>query len=381
MRAAFIFHFFAIFPLQTGLLALLLLDFLLGKPAVAMNSRCTEPVFGVSNISIDYRAETASIARDIGVRKAAEQAFSTVVSRLLLTNDERFLFMTSHDLDDFSDFIHIVEETNLDQRYIATLDFCFDAARLRQAMIKAQLSWSELQSPPILIIPIWNGPDGARAWHKDNQWVSGWWDTVEAYDGLLSFRKLNRNLINERRFPGEDLALANPAKLAEAAGLVRAEQVLVVMASLDYEGSKPLVTITARLFDKEGQMITDILYGDQMILENATIRDLGITRQQILTKIDTSWHMANLIDDSATGYLTVFLPVTSVKEWAKRLTAFDEIAVIQSYDIVSLDVGGGQVLLRLAGSNEALQNALAAHRLRLVDEGNRQLIRAKPSNG
>ena len=116
MRAAFIFHFRVIFRWRGRLLAFLLLGFLLEKPAMAMNCWCTEPVFGVSNISIDQRAETASIARDIGVRKAAEQAFSTVLDRILLTNDARLKFMTLHDLDDFSDFVHIVEENNLDQR-------------------------------------------------------------------------------------------------------------------------------------------------------------------------------------------------------------------------------------------------------------------------
>ena len=270
---------------------------------MAMNSWCAEPVFGVSNISIDQRAETASIARDIGVRKAAEQAFSTVLDRILLTNDAQQKFMSLHDLDDFSDFIHIVEENNLDQRYIATLDFCFDAARLRQAMVTAQLSWSELQSPPVLVIPVWNGPDGARAWQRDNQWIAGWWDAIAAYDGLLSFRQLERNLINERQFRGEDLVLANPAKLRNAASLVRAEQVLLVAASLDYEGSKPLVTITARLFDKTGQMISDILYGDHKTLKNFTVSDLDIMRQKIIEKMDENWQTANLIDESETGYL------------------------------------------------------------------------------
>ncbi len=348
---------------------------------MAINSWCAEPVFGVSNISIDQRAETASIARDIGVRKAAEQAFSTVLDRILLTNDAQHKFMSLHDLDDFSDFTHIVEEKNLDQRYIATLDFCFDAARLRQAMITAQLSWSELQSPPVLVIPIWSGPDGARAWQKDNQWIAGWRDAVAAYDGLLSFRQLDHNLINERQFRGEDLLLANPAKLKHAASLVRAEQVMLVAASLDYEGSKPLVTITARLFDKVGQMITDILYGDQKTLENFTVNDLDIMRRKIIERMDESWQMANLIDDREIGYLTVFLPVTSLKEWAKRLSALDEIAVIQSYDIITLNTRGGQLYLRLAGSKEALQNALSAHRLQLVDYGDQQLISAKPENG
>ena len=381
MRAAFIFHFLTIFRYQGRVLVYFLLVVLSGKSAMAMNSWCAEPVFGVSNISIDQRAETASIARDIGVRKAAEQAFSILLDRIILTNDARRKFMTLHDLDDFSDFIHIVEENNLDKRYIATLDFCFDAARLRQAMIRAQLTWSELQSPPVLVIPIWSGPDGARAWQRDNQWIAGWWDAVANYTGLLSFRRLERNLINERQFRGEDLVLATPAKLRNAASLVRAEQVLLVLASLDYEGSKPLVTITARLFDKSGQMITDILYGDQKTLQNFTVNDLDIMRRKIIERMDESWQKANLIDESESGYITVFLPIRSLKEWAKRLTALDEIAVIQSYDIITLDNQGGQLNLRLAGSQEALKNALSAHRLQLVDHGDQQLISAKPENG
>ena len=193
-------------------------------------------------------------------------------------------------------------------------------------MISAQLSWSELQSPPILVVPIWSGPDGARAWQRDNQWIAGWWDAVAAYDGLLSFRQLERSLINERQFLGEDLFLAIRPSLEKAASLVSAEQVLLVAASLDYEGAKPLVTITARLFDKNGQMITDILHGDSKTLENATVNDLDIMRQKIIQRMDESWQTANLINDSETGYLTVFLPATSLKEWAKRLTALDEIA-------------------------------------------------------
>ena len=89
MRAAFIFHFRVIFRWRAQIAGLFSIRFLAEKPAMAMNSWCAEPVFGVSNISIDQRAETASIAREIGVRKAAEQAFSTVLDRILLTNDAR----------------------------------------------------------------------------------------------------------------------------------------------------------------------------------------------------------------------------------------------------------------------------------------------------
>ena len=380
MRAAFIFHLTTLFRHPSRLLVVLTLGLAISEPALAANNRCNEPIFGVAGVRIDQRAENASKARDMGIRNAAERAFAIVLDRLLPTAEGQAQFMAAHDLDDFSDFTHIVEENNLEQRYIATLDFCFDAARLRQAMIAAGLQWSELQSPPILVVPVWKGPDGARAWYRDNKWLAGWWDAVASYNGLLSLRQLDRNLINERQFRGEDLADANPVKLAAAASLVKAEQIMVVMAALDYDGSKPVITITARLFDKNGQLLTDILYGDQMILTNLDQDGLDEMRRKIIAKMDSSWHMANLIDGAVADYLTVFMPVSSVKDWAKRLTALNEVAVIQSYDILSLDTKGGQVVLRLVGSREALGNALAAHKLELVGDDGRLLIKAKPKN-
>jgi hypothetical protein len=380
MRAAFIFHLTTLFRHPSRLLVVLTLGLAISEPALAANNRCNEPIFGVAGVRIDQRAENASKARDMGIRNAAERAFAIVLDRLLPTAEGQAQFMAAHDLDDFSDFTHIVEENNLEQRYIATLDFCFDAARLRQAMIAAELQWSELQSPPILVVPVWKGPDGARAWYRDNKWLAGWWDAVASYNGLLSLRQLDRNLINERQFRGEDLADANPVKLAAAASLAKAEQIMVLMAALDYDGSKPVITITARLFDKNGQLLTDILYGDQMILTNLDQDGLDEMRRKIIAKMDSSWHMANLIDGAVADYLTVFMPVSSVKDWAKRLTALNEVAVIQSYDILSLDTKGGQVVLRLVGSREALGNALAAHKLELVDDDGRLLIKAKPKN-
>ena len=380
MRAAFIFHLTTLFRHPSRLLVVLTLGLAISEPALAANNRCNEPIFGVAGVRIDQRAENASKARDMGIRNAAERAFAIVLDRLLPTAEGQAQFMAAHDLDNFSDFTHIVEENNLEQRYIATLDFCFDAARLRQAMIAAGLQWSELQSPPILVVPVWKGPDGARAWYRDNKWLAGWWDAVASYSGLLSLRQLERNLINERQFRGEDLADANQVKLAAAASLVKAEQIMVVMAALDYDGSKPVITITARLFDKNGQLLTDILYGDQMILTNLDQEGLDEMRRKIIAKMDSSWHMANLIDGAVVDYLTVFMPVSSVKDWAKRLTALNEVAVVQSYDILSLDTKGGQVVLRLVGSREALGNALAAQKLELVDDDGRLLIKAKPQN-
>ena len=108
MRAAFIFHLITLFRHQSRLLVVLTLGITISEPILAANNRCNEPVFGAAGVDIDQRAENASKARDMGIRNAAERAFAIVLDRLLPSADGQAQFMVAHDLDDFSDFTHIV---------------------------------------------------------------------------------------------------------------------------------------------------------------------------------------------------------------------------------------------------------------------------------
>ena len=347
-------------------------------PAIAkMANRCDEPVFGAASIAIDKMAATAAEARQTGVDAAAQTAFQQVLNRVLLSNEDQAKFAAAHSYDAFTDFVHIIEEKNLEKRYIARLDFCFDAERMRTAMQQAGLQWAELQSPPILLLPVWKDPDGTSAWLKNNSWIVGWHDAVDKYDGLVSLRRLPHSLTHERRFRGTDLLAADPIKLAAAARIAKAEQVLVVAATLDYEGSKRVVDVEARLFDKTGQPITTISSLSDIKLGKSDNAQLDATRQSILDRVEGSWRNANLIDSNATGYLLVDLPVTSVKQWSDRLAALQQVAVIKNVTIRTLDSDGGSVSLALVGSREALKNALASHDLALVDTGDMISIIAK----
>ena len=108
MRAAFIFHLITLFRHQSRLLVVLTIGLVISEPVLAANNRCNEPVFGAAGVHIDQRAENASKARDVGTRNAAERAFAIVLDRLLPSADGSTQFMAAHDLDDFSDFTHIV---------------------------------------------------------------------------------------------------------------------------------------------------------------------------------------------------------------------------------------------------------------------------------
>ena len=375
MHAALIFHIFTKFPeVQkfSGSKVMIISGFLLfaiSSATAKTADRCSEPVFGAADIVVDQRAATASEARSIGVDVATQKAFLQVLKRLLFSNDNYNHFIAANERDTFIDFVHIVEEKNLEKRYIAKLDFCFDAERMREAMQAEGLKWAELQSSPILLLPVWKGPDGASAWQKNNQWLSGWRNVLNNYDGLVSLQSLPHNLTHERRFRGKDILEGNPIKLAAAARIAKAEQIMVVTAILDYMGVKRFIDIEARLFDKVGQPITTIIKLPKKAFGKDDSKWFSKVRQTILDKVERSWHSANLINSNARDYLLVSVPAISAKQWSERLEALRGVAVIQDFTIRTLDTRGGTILLELAGSREALENALASYELGLVDTG------------
>jgi len=356
-------------PTRLGCVILFVLSQLTATHASA-GEACSKREFGVENVSIDQRAETAAEARNLGTRAAAETAFAVVLERLLNDPERVAAFSSRHDLDEFTDFVHIAEENSLEGRYIALLNFCFDAGRLRDSFRTEGLKWTELQSPPILVIPVWQGPDGARAWQKNNSWLSGWREAVEMAHGLVNFVLLEPTIVNERSVRAEDLATANPVTISYAATLAKAEQVMLVSAQLDYDGSAPVLTVDGQLFSRDGELLTTLARMVDVPVSDDLVTQLTDARAQILDAMQSNWFAANAISGNETQRITLTVPIRSLEEWTARLAVFDQIAVFNGYDIRKLDLMSGVVTVNVEGTIAAVRNALLAHDLNLVGDAN-----------
>ena len=104
-----------------------------GSPPAAAFDQCPQPQFGVGGISIDVTATTAAEAQTNGITEAASVGFRRMLDRLLRSDEAVEAFLSDANTSQFVDFYHISEENSLEGRYIAVLDYCFDAPRLRAA--------------------------------------------------------------------------------------------------------------------------------------------------------------------------------------------------------------------------------------------------------
>ena len=76
---------------------------------------------------------------------------------------------------------------------------------------------------------------------------------------------------------------------------------MVVMAQLDYLGSKRVVDVEARLFDKVGQPITTVITIPKIELDKTDMKQLDMARRIVMDRVEGSWHGANLINSNAAG--------------------------------------------------------------------------------
>ena len=348
---------------------------LLGAAALVMASsmqavafdQCPSPQFGVTGISVDQTAQTAEDAQTEGMKQAAVTGFSRILSRLLRSQSAMDAFLAENDPDQFVDFFRIAEENSLEGRYIAVLDYCFDASRLRAAFREAGLAWAELKSPRILVLPVWLAPDGARAWQRDNDWLNGWRDAVALSDGLVDFTVLEPTILNERSLRAEDLAAAEPATLRRAATVAGADQIMLVTARLDYQGARQVLAVDGELFTDKAKSLTLLARMVDQPVSGDLVKQLASARSQILSELEAGWHSANIIEGSETRQITVEVPVATLNQWASRLEAFGSVAVIDEYVVRTLDIRGGLVTLTIVGNQAAFANALAAFNLKFTE--------------
>ena len=348
---------------------------LLGAAALVMASsmqavafdQCPSPQFGVTGISVDQTAQTAEDAQTEGMKQAAVTGFSRILSRLLRSQSAMDAFLAENDPDQFVDFFRIAEENSLEGRYIAVLDYCFDASRLRTAFRETGLAWAELKSPRILVLPVWLAPDGARAWQRDNDWLNGWRDAVALSDGLVDFTVLEPTILNERSLRAEDLAAAEPATLRRAATVAGADQIMLVTARLDYQGARQVLAVDGELFTDKAKSLTLLARMVDQPVSGDLVKQLASARSQILSELEAGWHSANIIEGSEMRQITVEVPVATLNQWASRLEAFGSVAVIDEYVVRTLDIRGGLVTLTIVGNQAAFANALAAFNLKFTE--------------
>ena len=347
--------------------------------SLARAETCPNPAFAVNGLHLDTQGVDGTLARKAALEQATAEAFQIVTNRLLLTDQPAANQLTELTAEDFIDFVHISSETALAQRYIADIDICFDPVRMRDQFIQRNLSWSELFSSPILLLPVWQDPSGIRVWARNITWLDVWRDIGESDNQLLRLKTLSPDLALERRLPHEQIKDHQSDIMALSAKAAGAQQLAVLYAGLDYTRSPPMLIIKAELFDADGVFLSEINAVEIEMNGRTNLPEaFDLFRQTFITTLSDTWQRANLykVDDRAD--IHVELPVNSLEMWYRLRTLLADLPIVQSITVLRLTSRSGVLKLKLSGSVEALQMAVRSTGYRLQANGDVYQLTVNP---
>ena len=328
---------------------------------------CENPVFGVSGIGIDEAAATASQAQSNAMDNAQSAAFQTVLDRLLISGMPDGL---SPNAQDFIELVHIQTETSLPGRYIAEIDVCFSPLMVRGLFKENKLSWAEVTSPLVLVLPVFASPAGVRAWQKDHPWLKMWQEAVQDHEGLVRFKTLTASLANERQLQAERLFTADRTILAKAGARADAEQILLIRAQLRFRDDKPILIVRGDLHNQDGTMILSLLQSEYNLSSSFSADDVNSLYTDIITNIfnqlETAWRNSNARTTEIANKVIARLSFDNLNQWVARKNAIENVKAIIDLDILSLSTNNAVIALELAGSTDSLRYSLEPVGLQFV---------------
>lgn len=319
----------------------------------AQAGRPADP-FSVSGISVDASADSAAAARPVALADGQRRAFTTLLRRLTLPDDQGRLPRPSEAvLNEVVAGFGIDEERTSPTRYIGKITVQFRPDAVRRLLQDNRLAYSETLSRPVLVVPVWQSAEGSRLWEADNPWRDAWMKRPET-DGLVP---LSVAPAMSGGGPSVERLLGNPDDLRAIMRRGNFADALVVVATL--QQSDP------------GNMRVDIQIqhqGDAAFLGTTeAFTATGGTQEETLLsaaieigrRIETRWKYASVIDLEKQGQLSVAAGFAGLAEWNKLRTALSAIPIVRKVEVLQVSNRDAQILLEYYGEPSQLSTALA----------------------
>lgn len=329
-------------------------------------------VFTVAKVTVDVTAKDAVTAKRKGLDGAKQNALRTVFKRIApFSTYDRLPVAKTTLIDDMLENFTVRREQNSATRYLATLDFEFNADAVRRFLSAHNVPNTDIQAPAARLLPVFVEKGQVVATGRDS-WRRAWLELdlahavtpirLAAHGPSLNSEKLSAILTGDgfdalqEKYKTKALILA-VAEVAEDGARIN-----IRVYGLDAAGGIGL-TYPQRSYD-----------GD---LQDAARRAARLT----LRVLESRWKVTQTIDtsDAATAAQhSVLLTVefSGLRQWQDIRSRLRKIPGIQALEVGSLSARSADITFRFPGGTQAFSGKLSAHNLVLTNLGGVLVLRS-----
>jgi len=336
--------------------------------AMAAPAEARNP-YEVTGVKVDATAKSAKDARDIAIRQGLAKAFRMLVTRSVPAEEaSRVQTPPPAELEAMVASFGVDKERRSATRYLAELSVTFKSDVVRSLFANSSVRYSESLSQPVLILPIWTGPDGiSQLWGGDNVWRQGWEPLTLVEDAVVPV-VLPKGSQTDMRTVSLDIA-REPVReiLMDLARQYRLGRVAVMDArtvSLGAEGNA-VIEIDTYLFDgREEERFTQV-YEAKLTGSNADLVPVARALQSVLAE---RWKSRTLVSGNFEEVIRAAVPIISIEQWIRVEARLRQVPTISSLSVDAVGTGGAAVTLSYRGSINQLTLSLREADL-ILDRG------------
>jgi hypothetical protein len=342
-------------------------------PALAQSDMA---VFQVSGIEVDASAADAVAARQQAVRAGQREGLDRLLRRLVPAEEYQLLPAVGDlNVDRYVQNFEIANEELSATRYLAQLTVRYEPDAVRELLQTSSLSFAQTRSVPIVVLPLYEGPDGVRLWPDDNPWWQAWADNLDPerllrlvlpLGDLEDMVSLTADQVQARdrgaltsfaeRYGSEDALVVSAAPLAAEQVAEGAVGVQLAMERIGYvEQVNPPEMIRGR----PGQTLEELL---------------GEAVRGLQSSLDERWKSANLLRFDQAGLMVVDIPITALSDWVGINRGLESLPEVSQVEIASFARDNVRAQIRYIGDQFRLEQALAQLGLTLSREGESWLL-------
>jgi hypothetical protein len=355
------------------------------QPAIAAGLVETN-VYSVTGVEVDVTDTDASTAKTKAIIEAYTKAFFTLARRAGSEADvQKMKDLKPEQIGRLLKSLSIEEERTGPGRYIGKLTIRFLPAKTRATLAQFGISGMEDQSPAILLVPVWRGPEGPQLW-EDNVWRKAWINLHAEQSAVPLIVPLG-DLDDTRLIDAEQAMNGDEGHLEGLRLRYEAKAVRVAIAEPDgdvairavMEGETPLGKVefdnvyTAEGGDQAASAALAVQRFHSVMIEKwrgarAKIAADARARADI-ARAEKAAVEAAAMADAPVQALSVSVPFSSASEWGQLRQRILSTAGVTRVEVSSLAGNGAQVRLSFKQTLAGLQAALLGSRLRMRHSG------------
>ncbi len=348
----------------------------------AWSKPAADRAYTIANYPVEARAANAVAAKDAAIADGQKAAFRSLLKRIVPVTAYRDMArIAATDTSTLIDGVAVRSERNSATQYIASLDFTFQAAEVRELLNRKGIPFVDTQAPATILIPLTRDSRSAAGPSGEFRPASGTWNAVwPSLDLENSVSPLKVENVKPEIGAATLRGLYDDATLSDSimtlAAAYGTDQVVVAIAEVDTEGRRVNVLLAGQ--DAAGPFSLKRAYrlsdGDlAYTLELAAVVSQGVMEGR--WKAVSSGVVAAPVTAAGGDEISFDAEFAGKEDWNAMRRVLLEAPGIDDIRIGSIFPDRASVSLKYPGGGPALSRALASYGISLTDTGGLWVMR------